>query len=274
MADELAGPFPQVRREFTSPAEADAALDKLRRLITSLEQLDINPVFLRQTRADHIVAGEIREAISDVFGPNSPEFIDNGDLRIWIGPEDVEMTEAEIIAATEGGRRHAIGILEDLIKRLEKRKDELVAGRAPSTYFDRLDLHPRIREASRDLFLRGNHWEAVVASMNGLANYVGERSSRHDLGGVQLMRVAFCKDHPLLAFNDLADQADFDEQEGLMDLFAGAVLPIRNLQGRWVSERSDRRAIEYICLLSLLAYRLEDAKTANKSQAAGSSSSD
>ena len=271
MVDELAGPFPQVSREFSSPAEVDAAVDKLQRRVSSLEQLDINPVFLRQTRGDQIVADEIRETISDVFGPNSPEFVDNRDLRIWTGPEHVGMTDAENVAATEDGRTHAIGILDALIKRLEKRKDELIAGTAPSTYFDRLDLHPRIREASRDLFLHGDHWEAVVAGRNALANYVRERSNRNDLGGVQLMRVAFSKDDPLLAFNDLTDQADFDEQEGLMNLFVGAVLPIRNLEGRSVSRGSDRRAIEYICLLSLLAHRLEDAKIGNKSQAATSS---
>ena len=271
MVDELPGPLPHVSREFGSPAEVDAAVDKLQRRVSGLGQLDINPVFLRQTRADHIVADEIRETISDVFGTNSPEFIDNRDLRIWAGPENVGMTDAEIIAATEDGRTHAIGILDGLIKRLEKRKAELIAGTAPSTYFDRLDVHPLIRDASRDLFFRGDHWGAVFAGRNVLVNYVRERSSRYDLGGVQLMRVAFSKDDPLVAFNDLTDQADFDEQEGLMNLFAGAVLAIRNLEGRLVSEGSDRRAIEYICLLSLLAYRLEVAKIWNKSQAATSS---
>jgi uncharacterized protein (TIGR02391 family) len=271
VADEIAGPFPHVSQEFGSLAEVDAAVDKLQRRVSGLEQLDINPVFLRQTRADHIVAEEIRDTISDVFGPNSPEFIENRDLRIWTGPEHVGMTDAEIIAATEEGRTRAIGILEGLIKRLEKRKDELMAGTVPSTYFDRLDLHPRIREASRDPFLRGDHWEAVFAGMHALVNYVRERSNHHDLGGVQLMRVAFSKDDPLLAFNDLTDQADFDEQEGLMNLFAGVVLLIRNPEGRLVSKRSDRRAIEYICLLSLLAHRLEHAKIGSKSQAATSS---
>jgi hypothetical protein len=45
VVDELAGPFPQVSREFGSPAEVDAAVDKLQRRVSSLEQLDINPVF-------------------------------------------------------------------------------------------------------------------------------------------------------------------------------------------------------------------------------------
>jgi uncharacterized protein (TIGR02391 family) len=271
VADEIADPFPHVSQEFGSLAKVDAAVDKLQRRVSSLGQLDINPVFLRQTRADHIVAEEIRDTISDVFGPNSPEFVENRDLRIWTGPERVGMTDAEIIAATEEGRERAIGILEGLIRRLEKRKDELIAGTVPATYFDRLDLHPRIREASRDLFLRGDHWEAALAGLNALVNYVRERSNRRDLGGVQLMRVAFSKDDPLLAFNNLTDQADFEEQEGLTNLFAGVVLLSRNLEGRPVSKSSDRRAIEYICLLSLLAHRLEQAKIGSKSRAATSS---
>ena len=45
------------------------------------------------------------------------------------------------------------------------------------------------------------------------------------------MRTVFSSKDPILAFNDLADQTDRDEQEGTMHLFEGAVLAIRNPGG-------------------------------------------
>jgi hypothetical protein len=45
-----------------------------------------------------------------------------------------------------------------------------------------------------------------------------------------------------------------------MHLFKGAVLAIRNPGGHSFPEGPEQRAIEYISLLSLLAYRLQEAK--------------
>jgi uncharacterized protein (TIGR02391 family) len=54
------------------------------------------------------------------------------------------------------------------------------------------------------------------------------RSGRHNLDGVALMSTVFSPNDPILAFNSLANQTDKDEQQGLMHLFMGAVLGIRN----------------------------------------------
>jgi uncharacterized protein (TIGR02391 family) len=74
------------------------------------------------------------------------------------------------------------------------------------------------------------------------------------------MRAVFSRNGPILAFNDLLDQTDLDEQEGMMHLFEGAVLAIRNPGGHTFPEGPEQRAIEYISFLSLLAYRLQEAK--------------
>src|SRR5207302_3242734 len=116
------------------------------------------------------------------------------------------------------------------IARLQEKKEELGAGeaRAPRTYFERLNLHPRIADVATDLFMDSYHWEAVFAAAKALVNYVKERSGRHDLDGAALMRAVFSRNNPTLAFNELLEQTDLDEQEGMMHLFEGAVLGIRN----------------------------------------------
>jgi uncharacterized protein (TIGR02391 family) len=74
------------------------------------------------------------------------------------------------------------------------------------------------------------------------------------------MRAVFSKNDPALAFNDLSNQTDLDEQEGMMHLFEGAVLAIRNPGGHSFPEGSEQRAMEYISLVSFLAYQVQESK--------------
>jgi uncharacterized protein (TIGR02391 family) len=255
-------PAPIESREFRSPKEIDVAFAKLRRRIQELELLDIVSSVQRETGAVSVVRSNIHDTIREVFGPNSPEFKEHGHIDIWVGGYRRGMGSAQIIATTQRGRQRVVGILNGLIARLQEKKADLTAGTTlpASTSFDSFDLHPRIREVSRDLFVDGHPWDAVFAASKALVNYVKERSGRHDLDGAPLMREAFSRNGPVLALNDLRDQTDRDEQEGMMHLFEGAVLAIRNPGGHSFPEGSEQRAMEYICFLSLLAYTVQEAK--------------
>ena len=79
--------------------------------------------------------------------------------------------------------------------------------------------------------------------------------------GAPLMQAVFSVNNPVLAFNGLTDQSDRDEQQGMMQLYAGAVMAIRNPGGHRVAviEQPDR-ALQHLELLSYLAYRLDEAK--------------
>jgi len=256
-------PPPIEPRDFRSVDEIDSGISKLERRIRELEQFDVAGAVHNDTGADDVVRSNVRETIREVFGANSPEFTEHQHIRLWAGPMYVGMDPHEIVEGTERGRRQVIGILNGLIGRLKEKKEEFACtgtAPAPSTYFDRLNLHPRILDVSRNLFLDGYHWEAVFAAAKALVNYVKERSGRHDLDGAPLVRAVFSRNGPLLAFNDLANQTDLDEQEGMMHLFEGAVLGIRNPGGHAFPEGPEQRAVEYISLLSLLAYRVQEAK--------------
>ena len=208
-----------------------------------------------------MVRSNIRDTLRSVFGENSPEFREHRGLDIWDGPMAMGMSNGEIIRGTQDGRTRIVGILNGLVGRLEEKRGDLTAGgpAPPSTYFDHLNLHPRIREVSRELFLDGHPWEAVFAAAKALVNYVKERSDRYDLDGAPLVRTVFSRNNPILAVSALADTTDRDEQEGVMHLFEGAVLAIRNPGGHSFPEGPEQRAIEYISLLSHLAYRLQEA---------------
>lgn len=249
-------------REFRSPEEIDIAISKLQRRIQELEKLDVKTAVLNNSGEDDVARSNVRETILDIFGVNSPEYKEHQYIRIWAGPQFMNMSTGLIINGMEQGRVQVIGILKGLIGRLEEKRMDLTGGVStrPSSYFERLNLHPRIHDVAHDLFMDGHAWEAVFAGSKALVNYIKERSDRHDLDGTSLVRTVFSRNNPVLAFNDLKDQTDLDEQEGMMHLYEGAVLAVRNPGGHSFPEGSDQRAIEYISLLSLLAYRVQDAK--------------
>jgi len=262
MARKQSEPLPLEPREFRSPEEIDTAITKLKRRIKEIEQIDMRAAVLNHSGADTVAESNVRDTIRDVFGENSPEYREHRSIEIYAGGLIMGMGDGAFIQGKEKGRVQVIGILNGLIGRLEEKRADLNAGVSPSpiTYFDRLDLHPRVRDVARDLFMDGHPSEAVFNASKALVNYVKERSGRHDLDGAPLVRTVFSRNAPVLAFNDLANQTDLDEQEGMMHLFEGAVLAIRNPGGHSFPEASEQRAIEYISLLSLLAHRTQEAK--------------
>ena len=123
---------------------------------------------------------------------------------------------------------------------------------------DSLPLHPRIAAVCLNLYRDGHYPNAVYDASKALNNLVKERSGRHDMDGASLMRTVFSRNSPVLAFSELVDQSDLDEQEGMMHLYEGVALGIRNPRGHEFPEDTPERAFEYICLISLLANRLDE----------------
>jgi uncharacterized protein (TIGR02391 family) len=268
-------PPPPEIKQFT-PEEIDLGIRKLRRRIEEVKGLDPQRERLQEGLAK-LVGGvavayndqQVRNAeqaisttILDVFGANSPEYRQHQHHRIWHGGMGFNMPESEIQRRFAEGIPQTLKMLEGLIARLEEKRADLGydATTRVRTAFEGLDLHSRIAAVCADLYRDGHYRNAVLDASLALVNFVKEKARCHDLDGANLMRTVFSVNAPILAFNDLSDQADRDEQEGLMHLFEGAVLALRNPRAHALSDDSPELAVEYIALLSLLAKRVEQAK--------------
>jgi len=260
-------PPPVVVKEFTVQ-EINIGIEKLKRRIAEVQQLDPSKVSYDDAEVDNIEK-RIRETIREIFGPSSPQFKDYEYLAIWHEVEvDYSPWHGEESSQYSGQKKFAAGIpqtvkkLQGLIAWLEeKRKDlEIIPRSGKFIPFEDLDLHPRMAALASDLFHNRHYPNAVFDAAKALVNYVKERSGKHDLDGAPLMRTVFSKNDPILAFNNLSDQSDLDEQEGMMHLYEGAVLAIRNPRGHTFLDDSPQRALDYIGLLSLLANHLQEAK--------------
>jgi hypothetical protein len=134
-------PPPIELREFRSVEEI--AIAKLERRVHELEELDIPGSVAQPTGQTTVAASNVRATVLEVFGPNSPEFKEHQHARIWYSPERAGMHPSEIVQGRQRGRTQVTAILNGLIGRLREKREDLTGGAtpAPSTYFDRLNLH-------------------------------------------------------------------------------------------------------------------------------------
>lgn len=125
-------------------------------------------------------------------------------------------------------------------------------------------LHPRVLEVVGKLLRDNHYWEAVFAASKMLVNFVKEKSGRSELDGAPLMRTVFSAKNPVLALNSLSNLTEKDEQEGMMHLFEGVILGIRNQGAHSFPDGEAQRAVEYLILLSMLTHRVEEAENIEK----------
>jgi uncharacterized protein (TIGR02391 family) len=160
------------------------------------------------------------------------------------------------------GLESSLAMLAGLIEVIQERVSDSQRDRAGHfrSAFAGLELHQRIASACSDLFRDGHYRNAVLDASLALENFVKEKSRRHDLSGASLMRTVFSKSSPILAFNELSDQSDADEQKGFMHMFEGVILALRNPRAHALAPDSPEQALDFIALLDLLASRLESAR--------------
>lgn len=254
------GPKSYVSKQFTLD-DIGRGIEKLNRRIAEVQALQESGVRYDDQAIDN-AALNIQEAIREVFGEDSAEYDAHRYHRIWHGSTHIGMTDHERQAGFQAGIPRTIAMLHGLITRLKEKRAELTGDATQLVHaaLRGFNLHQRIAEVVTDLYENRHYADAVLRGTIALKNFVQEKSGRDDLDGAPLMRTVFSRNNPVLAFNDLSDQTAQDEQEGMMHLFEGVMLGIRNPRAHDILNDDPQRALEYIVLISLLAKRVEEAK--------------
>lgn len=122
-------------------------------------------------------------------------------------------------------------------------------------------IHPRIKAIARSRF-ESNHYsdavEAVFKELNTvIKNYV-KRKTNEEYDGAKLMRRAFSPNNPLVLLGDLDSESGKSYQNGFMDIFAGAIMGIRNPHAHDNLDTDKPKAIHLIYLASLLMYTFDE----------------
>lgn len=245
-------------RVWKSEDELSEAINLLMARMSALQAKSVERDIQSDSVNIAVIESGFRSTVREIFGQDSCEFQDYGRLEMFRGPLRVGMTSNEVVSARLRGREYMVAICVELIGRLQQKslalRQKVVAHNSHSV------PHAGIDNATRDLLANGHHWEAVFAASKTLILLVKDRSGRRDLDGVALMRTVFSKQNPILRFNAMESPTDLDEQEGMMHLFEGAVMALRNPGGHAFPAGPESRALQYIQFVSLLAQRVDEAQ--------------
>ena len=127
--------------------------------------------------------------------------------------------------------------------------------------YKQLKLHRTIRKVSESLFKTGNYAQAIFEAFKCINIMVKQKTGINDKDGKDLMSHVFRVDRPILKLNKLQTTSEKNEQEGFEFIFMGAMVGIRNPKAHEIVEQKDPyRALEYLCLASLLAKRIEESE--------------
>ena len=94
--------------------------------------------------------------------------------------------------------------------------------------FDLLVTDGGLRRACRNLFMDGHYAESVRKAYTYIDNKIRDKSGLVEKYGADLMRTVLSAKNPVLRLNDLATLSDKNEQQGYMEMLAGAMIGIRN----------------------------------------------
>ena len=249
-----------------TPIQMKDAIPVLKRRISELKVIDVNTIQDRGEPRFEALEQKIDTTLMDIFGNDTDEFrrfaVDRLDTASWN-----MMGETPIYEVREGykwGIEAAISNLQTIVDLFEEKIADLgetPAGRALKA-LGGLQIHPEIERAVEKLFQDGHYANAVEDACKVLDGLVKIRSGKHDLSGTELMKNVFSPKNPILKFSDLQTQSEQSEQQGMMFLYAGAMLALRNPRAHEIIEDDPEKALEYIAFLSLLAKSLDKAKRA------------
>jgi len=109
-------------------------------------------------------------------------------------------------------------------------------------------LHPALAGSKVEKFFKTEDYEESVRVAFLRINNRVKKTTGLNLDGAALMRTAFSKNSPVIKLNELENQEEHDEQEGLMHIFEGSMLAFRNPQShddeRKMSQKEARSVLE------------------------------
>lgn len=126
--------------------------------------------------------------------------------------------------------------------------------------FERLDLHPALKDDIAQMFRDGHFNEAVRKALERFEKRIQDAVGDQRTIGRDLMAKAFGGEPPPIRLNALGTGNDRSEQEGFKFLTMGAMSGMRNLYSHGdIAQMSAMDALERLGFVSLLFKRVDSA---------------
>lgn len=260
------GKDPERRPANLSAVQMQAALPRLERRLADLEAAKTDPWSEEKRRELDALHTEVDATLSEIFGEETTDYAKFAVFEFWrdlsysLGREH---SPSEYSQAYRAGIETAKTTLRSIVKLFNERLTDMGASpvsRAASAASG-MNLHPAIEKAAGSRLKSGHYADAIEAACKALNAVVQTNSGEYGADGAPLMRQVFSSRNPILAVVPFPyrDKSDESEQEGVMHLFEGVQLALRNPRAHKLKEDDPGRAIEFVSLVSLLAKIADDA---------------
>lgn len=188
---------------------------------------------------------------NDSYSANIHAFFEEGLANFFGGPSYKSV-------------ENIITVLRAAITRVERRPDLVLLPDAKLV--SQIDqvwtlLHPSVVALAKTRFAAGHYADAVesvLKEVNNVVKALHQAVANEELDGAPLMRKAFSPNRPTIKLDDLATESGRNIQQGHMDLFAGAMIGIRNPKAHGNIIITPERAIHHFFLASLLFYKVDE----------------
>jgi uncharacterized protein (TIGR02391 family) len=258
-------PPPQPIAANLSPEQMRSAIPKLERRIRDLEEFEPNSLTQRGDPRLEALENKLKDTIADVFGHDTLEYnrfrprsLDTAGYNVMY-----ETPLGDVIRSVHESKEREKLNLKTIIELFYEKIED--GGESPTSKarraFGDLDLHPEIARACSKLFADGHYAEAVENACKVLDILVKMRTMRMDPSGTELMQLVFSPKAPILKFNEQQNDSEKSEQQGMMFLFSGAMLAIRNPRAHGLVQDHPENAVSYISFISMLAKSLDRTST-------------
>lgn len=248
----------------------DEALLKLQRVIDEIPKLQ---QVHRKSPEVEKWKRDTRVVIERVF-PSHPNYVHDFDTVSYL-PGSIRRadfrgrggtSEAEFQTAYVKGLDKAKAILQSMFDEIQDYwKDESAAAMPLASDSGSMwDLiHPEIASVARTRFESEHFADAVESSLKKINSIVKAKvleATGRELDGAGLMTTAFSVQNPIIPLDDLSTESGRNIQQGYMQIFAGAMIGIRNPKAHDNIIIDENRAIHFLFLSSLLMYKLDEKK--------------
>ncbi len=122
-------------------------------------------------------------------------------------------------------------------------------------------LHPEIVRVSRTRFESGHFADSVEAAfkeINKVVKEIVKSNSGEEIDGAPLMYKAFSQNDPIIRIGDLSTETGRNIQQGYMQIFAGAIIGIRNPKAHQNEVIDFTEAFHLIIIASQLMRKLDE----------------
>lgn len=153
----------------------------------------------------------------------------------------------------------SLQLFEGIVRRAHEFTEGDPQSAAEAHPFATRNVHGDLPADVRRLFDNGHFAQATFEAFKFLDEEVQRLAGDPDFGRSLMMRV-FGGEPPTLPLNPGMTTTEKSEQEGFKFLFAGSMQAIRNPRGHRTSISDDPdKALDHLCLASMLLRRLEEA---------------